>query len=89
MPTFFFRQSWLELDQTSKEDAIRRYVEKIDQLCQLYRPFVEAHWRERVERERLEREEAEKRLQEEKRLREEEEMKRKTQEEIEKFDEQK
>lgn len=73
----------------SKEDAIKRYVEIVNQLCHLYRPFIEAHWREMVDKERLEREEAEKRRVEEKRLREEEEKKRKTREEVEKFDEQK
>lgn len=73
----------------SRDEAIQRYIEIIDKLCHLYRPFIEAHWREKVERERLEAEEAEKRRQEEERLREEEEKKRKTREEIEKFDEQK
>lgn len=73
----------------SRNEAIKIYVETINGLCHLYRPFIDAHWREMVERERLEHEEAEKCRLEEERLREEEEKQRKTREEIEKFDEQK
>lgn len=47
------RQAWSDLGSQSKEDAIISYVSLINDMCPLFKPYMEAHKREKEERERL------------------------------------
>ncbi|OQV15074.1 putative Protein TMED8 [Hypsibius exemplaris] len=49
------RQAWSSLGTMSKEDAMIRFVDLLDVLCPLFKPYIEAHKRDREDRERRER----------------------------------
>lgn len=89
----FDRQAWITLGDMSVDEAKRKFVELLDSLCPLFKPYVKALKCDYEEKERIKREqdELERRKQEE--LREKErlelEAKRKMEEEMRKFDEQK
>ncbi|RWS04967.1 Golgi resident protein GCP60-like isoform X2 [Dinothrombium tinctorium] len=61
------RQAWSDLGTMSKEEAMSTFIKLLDKLCPLFKPFVEAHKREKDEKERQRLEEEEKqRLEKEK-----------------------
>lgn len=43
----FCRQAWASLGDMSKEDAMIRFVDLLDILCPLFKPYIEAHKRDR------------------------------------------
>ncbi|GLH15424.1 hypothetical protein R5R35_009763 [Gryllus longicercus] len=75
------RLAWQALGSMSREEAMQGFVERLDGLCPLFKPFVEAHKRDIEERERLAREEEERRREEAEKLRLEEEAKQREEEE--------
>ncbi|KAK3915812.1 Protein TMED8 [Frankliniella fusca] len=77
------RLAWQALGDMAQEEAMKSFVDLLDSLCHLFKPFIEAHKRDGEERERLasliwchvslamhsqEQEEREKKLEEEKKL---------------------
>lgn len=64
------RLAWQALGDMGQEEAMKSFVDLLDSLCHLFKPFIEAHKRDGEERERLaqEQEEREKKLEEERRL---------------------
>ena len=46
------RQVWQSLGEMSKEEAMKKFIELINETCPLFRPYVEAHRRDREEQER-------------------------------------
>lgn len=68
------RLAWKALADLSRTAAMKQFICELNRICPSFKPFVEAHNQEKVERERLLREEQErKRIEEETRLKEEEE----------------
>ncbi|XP_066946654.1 Golgi resident protein GCP60 [Macrobrachium rosenbergii] len=75
------RLAWQALGSMSREDAMQQFIDSLSDLVQTFRPYVEALWADKIEKERLAREEEERRkeeeeqrrIEEEERLREEEE----------------
>lgn len=68
------RLAWKALGDLSRSAAMKQFISELNRICPSFKPFIEAHNQEKVERERLLREEEERRrIEEEKRLKEEEE----------------
>ena len=44
---FDYRQAWIALEGMSKDDAMIRFVDLLDALCPLFKPYIEAHKRDR------------------------------------------
>ena len=55
----FSRQAWADLGDLSKDEAIIKFVTLLNEVCPMFKTFMEAHKREQEERERRERELAE------------------------------
>lgn len=64
------RLAWQALGDMTQEDAMKNFVDVLDSLCTLFKPFIEAHKRDGEERKRVaeEQEERQKKMEEEKRL---------------------
>ncbi|CAL4104531.1 unnamed protein product, partial [Meganyctiphanes norvegica] len=75
------RLAWQSYGSLEKEGAMQLFVDKLSDLVPMFRPYVEALWADKVEKERLAKEEEEQRKIEEERLKLEEEEKRKEDEE--------
>lgn len=53
-PTFYpCRLAWQALGEMSQEMAMKSFVDMLDSLCSLFKPFIEAHKRDAEERIRL------------------------------------
>ena len=90
----FPRQAWSDLGSAPRDEVISSFVLLLDKACSAFKPYIEAHKREREERRRKEQEaeandqkEAEESLREQQRL--EEEAERKAREEVKRFEDQK
>ncbi|KAI1297924.1 Golgi resident protein GCP60 [Halotydeus destructor] len=59
------KQMWSELGALSKDDAKKSYVTLLDEICSLYKPFMEAHEKEREDKEKKESDEIAKKKNEE------------------------
>lgn len=54
VPTFYVcRLAWQALGEMSQEMAMKSFVDMLDSLCPLFKPFIEAHKRDAEERIRL------------------------------------
>ncbi|XP_046981716.1 Golgi resident protein GCP60 [Schistocerca americana] len=63
------RLAWQQLGTMSPEEAMCNFVERLDNLCPSFAPFIEAHKRDVEEKERLAREEEERQREEDERRR--------------------
>ncbi|KAK7070283.1 Golgi resident protein GCP60 [Halocaridina rubra] len=75
------RLAWQALGSMSREDAMQQFIDNLNDLVPTFRPYVEALWADKLEKERIAREEEERWKEEEERRRiEEEEQKREEEE---------
>ncbi|XP_047501700.1 Golgi resident protein GCP60-like [Penaeus chinensis] len=81
------RLAWQTLGSMSREVAMEQFVNKLTDLVPTFRPYVEALWADKLEKERLAREEEERRKEEEEKRKLEEEERRKEEEERKKQEE--
>lgn len=70
------RQAWHDLGSLSREEAMKQFIDMLNNLCPLFLPFVEAHAKEKEEREQRELIESQKASQELESRRREEELQR-------------
>ena len=47
------RQAWRELGKISSDEAKKKFISFLEESCPLFKPFIEAHQKEREERQRL------------------------------------
>ncbi|XP_063874742.1 Golgi resident protein GCP60-like isoform X1 [Scylla paramamosain] len=81
------RLAWQALGPMTREEAKQQFINKLSDLVPTFRPYVEALWADKVEKERLAREEEERQKEEEERRKQEEEEQRKEEEERKKQEE--
>nr|CAD7570081.1 unnamed protein product [Timema californicum] len=72
--------AWQSVGDMSREEAMSGFVELLDKICSLFKPYVEAHKRDEEERVRLAQKEQERLQEEEERARLQEEAKKKEEE---------
>ncbi|XP_045608935.1 Golgi resident protein GCP60 [Procambarus clarkii] len=75
------RLAWQALGSMSREEAKQQFIDKVSDLVPTFRPYVEALWADKLEKERLAREEEEREREEEERRKIEEEEQKKEEEE--------
>ncbi|KAG7154056.1 Golgi resident protein GCP60-like [Homarus americanus] len=81
------RLAWQALGSMSREEAKQQFISTLSNLVPTFRPYVEAMWADKLEKERLAREEEERQREEEERRKLEEEERRKEEEERKKQEE--
>ena len=50
---YFFRLAWQALGSLSNNDAMQSFVERLSDLAPTFKPYVEAIWADKLEKERL------------------------------------
>ncbi|KAK8723189.1 hypothetical protein OTU49_011895, partial [Cherax quadricarinatus] len=75
------RLAWQNLGSMSREEAKQQFIDKLSDMVPTFRPYVEALWADKLEKERQAREEEERQREEEERRKIEEEEQRKEEEE--------
>ncbi|XP_050737484.1 Golgi resident protein GCP60-like isoform X1 [Eriocheir sinensis] len=81
------RLAWQALGPMTREEAKQQFINKLSDLVPTFRPYVEAMWADKLEKERLAKEEEERQKEEEERRKLEEEEQRKEEEERKKQEE--
>lgn len=49
---YLCRLAWQALGEMAPEEAMKNFIDMLDTLCPLFKPFIEAHKRDGEERER-------------------------------------
>ena len=47
------RVAWQALGSLSREDAMQQFIDNLSDLVQTFRPYVEALWADKIEKERI------------------------------------